>query len=68
MKLDWDIADKITLKNLKNAYKLLKKENKKYSKRIGESGDTWFSEQILENRETMLHLKHIIEYYGGGVE
>ncbi len=69
MKLDWDIGDRIALKCLKNAYKILKKQNKMYSRRINESGDdTWFSDQILENRETMSHLKVAIEYFGGTVK
>lgn len=66
LEIDFETADKITLDNLKDAYKYLNKETKKHLK---DPQGYWMHPEDLQNNLTVYlpAFKLLIEYYGGTV-
>jgi hypothetical protein len=66
LEIDFETADKITLDNLKDAYKYLNKSTKKHLK---DPQNNWMHPEDLQNNLTVYlpAFKLLIEYYGGTV-
>ena len=58
--LDYDAVDRITLSNLKESRKFLKKELKQYDK-----GEYLHQDDVLQNTKLIAALDLLIHYYGG---
>jgi hypothetical protein len=60
-KLDYELADKITLANLKDQRKMLKKMNKDHLQ-----NGTWLHpDDLVQNAKLIDAMTEIIDYYGG---
>ena len=60
LEIDFETADKITLVNLKDQRKFLKKDLKDYKK-----GKYLHPEDVVRHAEIITALELLIEYYGG---
>lgn len=58
--LDYDTVDRITLINLKESLKFLKKELKQYKK-----GEYLHDDDVVKNTKLIAALELLIHYYGG---
>jgi len=58
--LDYDIVDRITILNLKESLKFLKKELKQYEK-----GEYLHEDDVANNMKLIVALELLIHYYGG---
>jgi len=60
IELDYDTVDRITLLNLKESLKYLKKELKQYKK-----GKYLHEDDVSNNMKLIIALDLLIKYYGG---
>ena len=60
LKIDFDTADRITLLNLQDQRKYLKKDLKDYKK-----GKWLHPEDVIRHAEIITALELLIDYYGG---
>lgn len=65
VELDYDQWDKITLKNLLNAYEMQLSEFYDYLGKVGNKryDEDWVETMLEEANDTMIHLERVIEYY-----
>lgn len=60
LKIDWETADRITLANLKDVRKTLKKELENHEK-----GQWMHAEDVGRAMTMIAHLNEVIGYFGG---
>ena len=65
IELDYDQWDKITLKNLLNAYEMQLSEFYSYLEKVGNSryDEDWLESMLEEANDMMDHLERVIQYY-----
>lgn len=65
LELDYDVADGITLLNLKDSYDCMSKETQEL--RSMDDIPDYKMQDLIYNERMLRHLKHVIRYYGGDV-
>lgn len=65
VELDYEQWDKITLKNLLNAYEMQLSEFYDYLGKVGNNryDEDWVETMLEEANDMMIHLERVIEYY-----
>lgn len=67
--LDWEAASRITLADLSDQYRLVTEEVAEFNTRVANGEEITEAEKVdfANYSKILIHLKPVIEYYGGTV-
>lgn len=70
LQLDFDTADRITILNLRDSYKYLKKESSEIQEEFDKTAEIpeHKNADLMYNLKMMKHIQAVLEYFGETVE